>query len=121
MERVVKLRDEQQGSLARLIVELGFLSEDDLLPVLRDYFGVPLISHKDQPQTAAPVEFSSGIAEFLRLARMVPLRIDGRELVVATTDPSDLSRLHRLEVAAGIPVQPVLAKEKEMLVFPTEL
>jgi general secretion pathway protein E len=114
MERLVKLREEQQGSLARLIVELGFLSEDDLLPVLRDYFGVPLISLKDQPQTAVPLEFSSGIAEFLRLARIVPLRMDGRELVVATTDPSDISRLHALEVAAGVRIKPVLAKEKEI-------
>src|ERR1043166_82687 len=98
MDRVVKLRNEQQGSLARLVVELGFLSEDDLLPVLRDYFGVPLISLKDQPQTAVAVEFSSGIADFLRLARMVPLRIDGRELVVAKTDPSDIARPAALAV-----------------------
>src|ERR1041384_3353351 len=106
MERVVKLRDEQQGSLARLIVELGFLSEDDLLPVLRDYFNVPLASLKDLPQTGVPVEFSSGIADFLKLARMVPVRREGRELLVATPDPSEIARLHALEVAAGVRVKP---------------
>jgi general secretion pathway protein E len=114
MERVVKLRDEQQSPLTRLIVELGFLSEDDLLPVLRDHFDVPLISLKDQPATPIPIEFSAGIADFLRMARMVPVRIEGRDLIVATTDPLDLSRLHALEVAAGIRVKPVLAKEKEI-------
>ena len=36
MERVTKLQQEQQASLTRLIVELGFLSEDVLLPVLQD-------------------------------------------------------------------------------------
>src|SRR5215468_486335 len=102
MERVAKLQQEQQAPLTRLIVELGFLSEDDLLPVLRDHFDVPLISLKDQPATPIPVEFSAGIADFLRMARMVPVRIEGRDLIVATTDPLDLSRLHALEVASGI-------------------
>jgi general secretion pathway protein E len=114
MERVAKLRGEQQAPLTRLIVELGFLSEDDLLPVLRDHFDLPLVSLKDQPATPLPIEFDSGIAEFLRAARMVPVKVEGRDLLVAITDPLDMSRLHALEVAAGIRVRPVLAKEKEI-------
>jgi len=55
MERVVKLQGEQQTPFTRLIVELGFLSEDDLLPVLRDYFNIPLYALKDEPLTPAPV------------------------------------------------------------------
>jgi len=38
LERVIKVQQEQQTPLTRLIVELGFLSEEDLLPVLRDHF-----------------------------------------------------------------------------------
>jgi len=60
------------------------------------------------------VEFDPGIAEFLRMARMVPVKLEGRDLLVAITDPLDMSRLHALEVAAGIRVKPVLAKEKEI-------
>jgi len=115
MERVAKLRDEQQAPLTRLIVELGFLSEDDLLPVLQNHFDLPLVSLKDQPTTPLPVEFDPGIAEFFRMARMVPFKVEGRELLVAITDPLDMSRLHALEVAAGIRVKPVLAKEKEII------
>ena len=114
MERVAKLRDEQQAPLTRLIVELGFLSEDDLLPVLQDHFALPLVSLKDQLAAPLPVEFDPGIAEFLRMARMVPVKLEGRDLLVAITDPLDMSRLHALEVAAGIRVKPVLAKEKEI-------
>jgi len=114
MERVTKLRDEQQAPLTRLIVELGFLSEDDLLPVLQDHFALPLVSLKDQLAAPLPVEFDPGIAEFLRMARMVPVKLEGRDLLVAITDPLDMSRLHALEVAAGIRVKPVLAKEKEI-------
>ncbi len=114
LERVVKLQHEQQTPLTRLIVELGFLSEEDLLPVLRDHFDLPLISLKDVPQTAPAIELPAGIGDFFKLARMVPVKIEGRELLVATTDPFDVSRLHALELAVGLSVKPVLAREKEI-------
>jgi general secretion pathway protein E len=114
MERVTKLQQEQQAPLTRLIVELGFLSEDDLLPVLQDHFEIPIVSLKDLPVTPLPLEFSATVGDFFKQGRMVPIRVEGRDLVVAISDPLDLSRLHALELAAGLPVKPVLAKEKEI-------
>lgn len=114
MERVMKLQGEQRAPLPRLIIELGLLSEDDLLPVLKDHFEIPLVSLKDVPATPLPVAFTPSAVEFFRLARMVPVKIEGRDLLVATTDPSDLSRLHALEVAVGFRIRPILAKEKEI-------
>ena len=114
LERVIKLQTEHQSPLTRLVVELGFLSEEDLLPVLRDHFDIPVMSLRDIPNVTLPIELPSGIGEFFKLARMVPVKIDGAELVVATTDPLDVSRLHALELAAGLSVRPVLAREKEI-------
>ena len=114
MERVIKLQQEQQASFTRLVVELGFVSEDDLLPVLRDHFELPLTALKDFPTTALPLEFSSGAIEFFKHARMVPVKLEGRELLVAITDPLDISHLHSLELATGLRVRPLLAKEKEI-------
>ena len=114
LDRVLKLQQEQQAPLSRLVVELGFLSEEDLLPVLRDHFALPLMSLKDIPPTPLAIELPAGIGDFFKLARMVPVKIDGRELLVATTDPLDLSRLHALELAVGLTVKPVLAREKEI-------
>jgi general secretion pathway protein E len=114
LDRVVKLQQEQQAPLSRLVVELGFLSEEDLLPVLRDHFDIPLMSLKEIPVVPLPIEFPAGIGDFFKLARMVPVKMDGRDLLVATTDPLDLSRLHALELAVGMSVRPVLAREKEI-------
>src|SRR5918996_5114178 len=114
LERVLKLKEEQQAPLTRLVVELGFLSEEDLLPVLRDHFDIPMMSLKDVANTPLPIDLPPGIGDFFKLARMVPVKIDGRALLVATTDPLDLSRLHALELAVGLRVKPVLAREKEI-------
>jgi general secretion pathway protein E len=114
LDRVAKLQTEQQSPLTRLVVELGLLSEEDLLPVLRDHFDIPVMSLRDIPNTTVAVELPPGIGDFLKLARMVPVVIEGADLVVATTDPLDVSRLHALELAVGMRVKPVLAREKEI-------
>lgn len=114
MERVRKLEEEQQSPLARLVVELGFISEDDLLPVLSEHLGISVVSLKDFPLTPVPVESLLDTADFLKLGRMVPIKVEGQELIVAMTDPTDLDRLHALEVATGLKVKPILAKEKEI-------
>src|SRR4249920_1880405 len=87
MERIAKLQQEQQAPLTRLIVELGFLSEEDLLPVLRDHFDIPVMSLRDLPNTPLPIQLPSNVGDFFRLARFVPVKLEGRDLIVATTDP----------------------------------
>jgi general secretion pathway protein E len=114
LERVVKLQAEQQSPLSRLVVELGLLSEEDLLPVLREHFDIPVLSLRDIPAALPPIELPPGIGDFFKLARMVPVAVEGADLVVATTDPLDVSHLHALELAAGLRVRPVLAREKEI-------
>ncbi|HYJ16630.1 MAG TPA: ATPase, T2SS/T4P/T4SS family, partial [Candidatus Limnocylindria bacterium] len=114
MERVRQLQEEQQAPLSRLVVELGFLSEEDLLPVMRDHFDLPLMSLRDVPNTPLPIDLPVNIGDFFKLARMVPVKIDGRDLIVAIADPMELSRLHAIELATGLRVKAVLAKEKEI-------
>ena len=117
MERVVKLQVERHAPFTRLIVELGLLSEDDLLPVLRDYFNIPLYSLKDEPLTPAPLELDSTIAEFLRSACIVPVKMEGQELVVATNNPFEMSRLHALELAAGVRVNGAEKPDRYVMLF----
>ncbi len=114
MERILKLQQEQQAPLTRLVVELGFVSEDDLLPVLSDHLGIPLVSLKDFPLGPLPVETLLDAVEFLKFSKIAPVKAEGAELLVATPHPTDLSRLHALELATGLKVRPLLAKEKEV-------
>ncbi len=114
MERIAKLQGEQHTPFTRLVVELGFISEDDLLPVLSAHLGIPVVSWKDFPLNPLPVEPLFYAVDFLKLTRMVPIKAEGQELLVATTDPTDLCHLHALEVATGLRVRPLLAKEKEI-------
>ncbi|MGH7773082.1 MAG: hypothetical protein ACREQA_12720, partial [Candidatus Binatia bacterium] len=88
MERIIKLQEGQPIHLTRLVVELGFVSEEDLLPVLSDHLGIPLVSLKDFPLTPLPMEPLLNAVDFLKLSRMVPVKVEGQDLLVATTDPT---------------------------------
>lgn len=112
--RILKLQQDQNTPLARLVVELGFISEEDLLPLLSDHLGIPLVSLKDFPLVPLPMEPLFDAIDFLKLARMVPIKLDGQDLLVATADPTDLAQFHALEVATGLRVRPRLAKETEI-------
>jgi general secretion pathway protein E len=115
MERVAKLGAEQGAPIARLLIELGFISEDDLLPALAEHFAIPVVSLKDFPLTDLPLDALLDAVDFLKLARMAPVKVEGGELVLAVAAPIDLASLHALEVATDLGIRPILAKEKEIL------
>ncbi|HLF86667.1 MAG TPA: ATPase, T2SS/T4P/T4SS family, partial [Nitrospiria bacterium] len=113
-ERILKLKEEGQAPLLRLLIELGFVSEENLLIQVSDFLGIPLASLNDFPSISLPLEPFSDTVNFLKYNRIVPLKMEGKDLIVATTDPTLLSPLHAIEVLTGLKVKPVLAREKEI-------
>ncbi|MEK7280384.1 MAG: type II secretion system ATPase GspE [Nitrospirota bacterium] len=113
-ERILKLKEEGQAPLLRLLVELGFVSEENLLVQVSDFLCVPLVSLSDFPSISLPLEPFSDAVDFLKHNRIVPLKMEGKDLIVATTDPTLLSPLHAIEVLTGLRVKPVLAREKDI-------
>jgi general secretion pathway protein E len=115
LNKVRRLDAEQRKGLARLVLDLGFLSEDDLLPILSEHFEIPYVSVDDYPVDSLPVDRLVALVDYLKLARLAPLKLEGSALWVATTDPMDFARLHALQISTGLTVKPVLAKEKEIV------
>jgi len=115
LTKVVRLEAEQHNPFLRLIVDLGFVSEEDLLPILSDHFRIPSISLKDFPIEPLPFDSLFAAADFLKSAGMVPLKVVDQELLVAVADPMNFSHLHALGVATGLKPRPLLARPKEIL------
>jgi len=112
--RKVRLLQQERGErIERLLLDLGFISEDDLIGLLSEHLGVPVISRKEFPQV--PVALQGVNPQFLRHAKILPLEILDGTLAVAMADPADLYSLQGLEVATGLQVKPRLGREKEIL------
>ncbi len=112
--RKVRLLQQERGErLERLLLDLGFISEDDLVSLLSEHLGIPYVGRKEFPAVA--VTLPTVNIQFLRHAKILPLEIQDGTLTVAMADPSDLDSMHGLEVATGLHVRPFLGREKEII------
>jgi general secretion pathway protein E/type IV pilus assembly protein PilB len=98
--------------LHELLVEKGFIKEEDLLPVLADELGMEL-----RDLTNVMVEPETLQAMPLKLVHrrtLMPLSRENGTLVVATGDPFDVYSLDELQTLTGLQVMPVLASSREI-------
>src|SRR5262245_16414462 len=113
LRKVRKLQQERGERLERLLLDLGFISEEDLQPLLSTYLGVPVASPDDFPRE--PVPLGKLNLKYLRRAKVMPLAQSNGTLTVAMADPGDEYALQGLEVATGLEIQPKLARERDVL------
>ena len=113
LRKIRKLQAERGERIERLLLDLGFISEDDLLPVFSEYLGVPLVTRKDLPSAAVAIPGLN--VKFLRHARVLPVSLVDGILTAAMADPGDRDSRQGLEVATGCRLKPLLAKEKDIV------
>ena len=112
LRKVRRLQQERGERLERLLLDLGFVSEEEFLPVLSEYLGVPMIARGDLPREAPEIPGLN--ARFLRHARVLPVSMIDGVLRAAMADPGDIDMVQGLAVATGCRVEPLLAREKDV-------
>src|SRR5262245_40122593 len=113
LRRVRRVQQERGERLERLLVDLGFISEEDLLPLLSAYLEVETVGRKEFPQT--PVPLGNLSLKYLKHAKVLPLAQTNGTLTVAMADPGDYYTVQALEVATGLAIEPRLARERDVL------
>jgi CBS domain-containing protein len=89
--------------IGEALVALGYISERDLLRTLAQDADIPFLERGDlvvDPTTTAHIP--SAIAH---LQQVVPLRFDGRALIVAMRNPFDVGAIRALERSTGKPIR----------------
>ncbi len=113
LRKVKRLQQERGERLERLLLDLGFISEEDLLPLLSTYLGVETIHRRDFP--SAPLPLGNVNLKFLKHAKVLPLAQTNGTLTVAMSDPADYYTIQSLQLATGLQVEPRLARERDVL------
>jgi general secretion pathway protein E len=113
LRKVKRLQQERGERLERLLLDLGFISEEDLLPLLSVHLGVDAIHRRDFPQV--PVPLGNLNVKFLKHAKVLPLAQSNGTLTVAMADPADYYTMQSLQLATGLVVEPRLARERDVL------
>jgi len=105
-------RNGVEDRLDRVLLRLGYVSENDLLAVLSERFSIPLVDLANETIDTQLVK--SMPAKLIHKRRILPYIVRGDSLVVATCDPFDVFALDELRTLTGRNVEPVLAPEREI-------
>ena len=112
LRKVRRLQQERGERLERLLVDLGFIGEEDFIPLLSQYLGVPALSRRDFPATSVPLGALN--LNFLRHERILPLAVRDGAMQVAMADPGNFYSLQALQLVTNLRIEPVLARERDI-------
>ncbi len=112
LDRALELQKDRGDKIGKILVDLGFVSQRDVLLALSEQLQVPLIA-LEGPPLASP-ETETLAPRFLRQVRAVPVGMAGTALRWEMGDPLDVETIRAVESATGLKVQPALASEQEI-------
>ena len=99
-------------SLPSLLVQNGYLSEEDLVITLSEQLGIP---HIRVAHYSIPKEVLSEVPETLaRQYQMLPVSVTGDVLTLAMADPLNIMALDDLRMLTSYEIEPVVAVASEL-------
>ncbi len=109
-------RDKQMGAkkpLHDVLVDMGFISDDDLANVFSKVFDMPLVEINDQDVDASV----SGLLNFDQMRRYsaFPYKKEGGQILVAMSNPRDFGALEDLAAVLDGTIKPVLVSRKTII------
>ena len=113
LEQALELQRERPGDkLGKILIDLGFVAQREVLAALADQWALPLITI-DGPPPVAP-ELDKLTPRFLKQFHCVPVAVDESGLTLAMADPLDFETLAAVEQVTGLKVRAALASEGEI-------
>jgi hypothetical protein len=96
--------------LGSSLIELGFITDEQLCEFLSSKLGFPPVSHR---------ALSSVTQEVIALVpkdmavkyRLVPIKVEGKKLALAMTDPTDFKAIDEVAFASGCVIHPYIAPD----------
>ncbi|RRJ63577.1 type II/IV secretion system protein [Paenibacillus oralis] len=107
--------EEQQRSRKKLgdvLLEQGVLTEHQLIEALEFQLGIPhvtLARLKTAPQLTQVIS-----EQMAKRHQVLPIRVDGRKLMVAMADPLDLFVIEDLRISTGFTIEPAIISRGEL-------
>lgn len=112
LERV--RRETIEGEfLSDAIVRLGIANETRILKAMQNNLKIEYLDLREVQLQAAAVKFLP--RELCERSRLLPVKLDGRQLTVAMADPSDVYKCDNISMLTGLKVIPLLSGSSEIM------
>jgi type IV pilus assembly protein PilB len=108
--------DVQQRSpelLGKILINLGFCTETDVLKMLAQQMGVPFVDLKRIK--IVPVIAKSLPPHVAQRHKVIPISKDRTKIVLAMANPLNVFAIDEVKLVTGLSVSPVLVQEEQVL------
>ncbi len=112
LQNALSLQRERKDKIGKILLDLGYVAERDLMTVLCAQHQVSMVGSADFP--IAPLELEKVSGQFLRQFKVLPMDVAENILTVAMADPSDRETLEFLRLFTGCQLKVLLAHENEI-------
>ena len=105
----LQLQKQTGTKLGETLIQLGFVSEEDITECLSQQFGVPSINLAHFEIDAAVIKLIP--ADVARKYHILPVNKTGATLTIAMADPTNVFAMDDVKFMTGYNVEPVVASE----------
>lgn len=112
IEEALTIQRSTDKPLARILVEMGAITESAKMSVLKKVFGydmAALVTEKLDPKILSLIPRSIAFRHYI-----VPVGIEGDSLILAMEDPSNLVLIDNLKALVGMAIRPVIASSADI-------
>ena len=111
LENALALQQEKPDKLGRILIDLGYVAERDILATISDQLKVPVFGAE---YPAVPIEPDRLPFRFLRTFNVIPVHLENNILTLVLADPLDLETQNSIRLRTGFALQIFLASEAEI-------
>ncbi len=106
LDRALSLQKESGTKIARILIDMGFLTERDACQILCEQLGYPYLDGEQFPDSIPDI-LDKVPLKFLRANSILPLKLDDEQglLHVGVEDPNNLVALSSLKLQTGYSLQ----------------
>ncbi len=107
-------RELREGEfLTEALVRLNLAAETTIVKALQSHLDIEYVDLREMSLNPMAVKFLP--RDLCEKNRMIPVKLDGRQITIAMADPSDIYKCDNIALMTGLKVAPLVAASSEIL------
>lgn len=112
LEKALQAQKERGGRLGQVLVNLGYVTEQNILEILEFQLGIPQVS---LTKYRLDRELVRSIPENLvKRYKVIPVKKHNNSITLAMADPLDLMAIDDIALVTGCQIEPVIASSSDI-------
>ena len=113
LDKALEVQEKKGGKLSEIIVELNFIKENDLMSVISQGFGFPLIDLKRFKIDNEIVKIIP--LQVARHYQIIPVSKIGNTITLAMADPLNIFAIDHVKALTGYKINPIISSGQDIL------